>query len=142
MVGDRGHLVGVDLANMELSFPNLDFYQMDIFEFDPQTILDQHGLIDVVISDVAPKTTGNQLVDHERSFQLSLKALNLARALLKTNKGSFVCKMYQGESFERYKKLLEQHFSDVHIYRPKATRKISREIFWVAKGRQNESDSA
>lgn len=135
VVGVEGQLIGVDLAPMELSFPNLTFYQMDIFDFDPNLILNNYGKIDIVISDIAPKTTGQTVVDQERSFQLCKKALELSLHVLKP-KGAFVCKMFQGEAFDDFHALMKLSFSSVRIFRPKATRNISREIYWIGQSKK------
>ncbi|MEZ4820568.1 MAG: RlmE family RNA methyltransferase [Bdellovibrionota bacterium] len=132
IVGLEGSLVGVDLAPMELSFPNLVFYQQDIFNVDVESFLSKHGEVDVVISDVAPKTTGQKVVDIENSFQLCRKSLSLCKDLLQY-KGSFVCKMYQGDRFDEFHAMMKEMFQEVRIYRPKATRKMSREVFWIGK---------
>lgn len=135
LVGQKGELVGIDLAAMSLSFPNLVFYQEDLFDVNPEEILQTHGLMDVVISDIAPKTTGQKVIDIEKSFQLCKKALSFAKVCLKEN-GDFVCKMFHGETFDDFHRLMKQSFHQVHIYRPQATRKISKEIFWVGKGKK------
>lgn len=133
--GEKGALVGIDLAPMELSFPNLTFYQSDVFKVSADTLLKTHGLMDVIISDIAPKTTGQKIVDIEQSFQLSTCALGFCDVMLKP-KGDFVCKMFHGDTFEAFHAMMKKRFFDVHIYRPKATRKISKEIFWIGKAKK------
>ncbi|MCB0271548.1 MAG: RlmE family RNA methyltransferase [Bdellovibrionales bacterium] len=135
IVGSEGKFIGVDLSGMELSFPNLDFYQMDIFDVDSKDFFQKYGWVDVVMSDVAPKTTGQKIVDIERSYQLCKKSLDIVRVMLKP-KGDFVCKMYHGERFDDFQALMKEVFFEVKIFRPKATRKISREIFWIGKGKK------
>ena len=77
---------------------------------------------------MAPATTGNKSVDAARSFELCLQALTLAQKLL-LPKGRFACKIFQGEDFQRFMKLVKTTFEKHKNFRPESTRKSSREIF-------------
>ncbi len=86
---------------------------------------------EVVMSDMAPKTTGIKLTDQTRSLELCEMALSVADKHLKTN-GIFICKLFHSEDFKDFQNKLKSAFKKVNVIKPKATRQISKEIFFVA----------
>lgn len=128
--GDK--VVAVDLSPLGFTHPQVIFIQKPIEEIDLVSILGSEKM-DLVLSDMAPKTTGVHDTDVARSFDLASLALEAACKFLKPG-GSFVVKLFMGESFEEYRKLLRIHFEQIRILRPESTRKHSREVFFVAKG--------
>jgi len=87
----------------------------------------------VVLSDAAPKLSGNHVYDHYRSFELSKAALGIATALLKPG-GNFVAKIFQGEYYSIFYKSVKDVFRDARAYTPKASHKRSAEVFVIGKG--------
>ena len=87
----------------------------------------------VVLSDAAPKLSGNRVYDHYRSFELSKAALGIATALLKPG-GNFVAKIFQGEYYSIFYKSVKDMFRDARAYTPKASHKRSAEVFVIGKG--------
>ena len=88
---------------------------------------------DLVLSDMAPKTSGQHDRDAALSLELATMALNTAEKHLKRG-GNFVVKVFMGSGFEEYQKLLKSKFEKVNLLRPESTRKQSREIFFIGKG--------
>ena len=88
------------------------------------------GPFDVVISDMAPKTSGQRHADQYRSYELVMRALELTRTVLKPG-GTFVAKIFQGAEFEDARNAVREVFEKVRIIRPKATRNESYEVFLV-----------
>ena len=86
----------------------------------------------VVLSDAAPKLSGNRVYDHYRSFELSKSALGIATALLKPG-GNFVAKIFQGEYYSIFYKSVKDMFWDTRAYTPKASHKRSAEVFVIGK---------
>ena len=84
----------------------------------------------VVLSDMAPATTGQKDVDAARSYQLCLVALQFADTVLRTG-GNFVCKIFQGSEFTEFSKAVKRRFKSVRIYKPRSSRKASREIYII-----------
>jgi 23S rRNA (uridine2552-2'-O)-methyltransferase len=84
----------------------------------------------VVISDMAPSTTGNKFVDSTRSFDLCRTALYTAQKTLTTG-GSFVCKIFQGEDFKAFIDAVRSVFKKYKIFKPKSSRKASKEIYII-----------
>lgn len=130
-VGSSGFVLAIDLQKVELSLPNVRFTQADAFD---EKILDNQQF-DVVLSDMAPKTTGIRLHDQQRSFDLCLRALEVAKKSLKP-KGHLVVKLFQSSEFDHLLKLLREVFEKVEIIRPKSTRKQSFEIYLIGLGKR------
>jgi len=86
----------------------------------------------VVLSDAAPKLSGNRAYDHYRSFELSKAALGIATALLKPG-GNFVAKIFQGEYYRAFYNAVKDVFHDTRAYTPKASHKRSAEVFVIGK---------
>jgi 23S rRNA (uridine2552-2'-O)-methyltransferase len=138
--GPRGHVIGVDLARPErLSAPNFAFIQGDVREIDPERLLAEIGPRDLVISDLAPKTTGVKSADASRSAELVRSALDIARVLLRPG-GRFLCKVFEGEEVQELRQELSRAFGKVRTIRPKAVRKGSREIYLLAEQRRKSGD--
>jgi 23S rRNA (uridine2552-2'-O)-methyltransferase len=91
---------------------------------------------DGVISDLAPQTTGIRDADVSRSMLLARRALDIACLLLK-KKGNFVCKVFEGEDLKAFRSKFATHFRKTQTFRPRATRKRSREIYLVGLGLAN-----
>ena len=130
----RARIVAVDLLPMD-SLPDVEFIQGD-FQDDEvlQAMLKAIGEdgADLVISDIAPNISGNRAVDQPRSMNLAELAMDLARRVLKP-KGSFVCKVFQGEGFDAFVLDARRSFERVKVIKPKASRAGSREVYLVAR---------
>lgn len=130
-VGSKGEVVGMDLTPPRHSFPsNFRFIQADVLSLDLEWLGEEIALRDVVISDLAPQTTGIKLVDAIRSVSLAGRAAEIAYAVLK-KKGHFICKVFEGEALNAFRAETSTHFRQTKLFRPTATRKGSREIYLV-----------
>lgn len=85
---------------------------------------------DVVLSDVAPKTSGVRAMDNECSYDLSKRALDIAAKVLHKN-GKFVCKIFQSEFSLQFVKDVRKVFGIVKVVKPVASKKKSREYYVV-----------
>jgi 23S rRNA (uridine2552-2'-O)-methyltransferase len=133
-VGPRGEVVGLDLKSPEkFSAGNFRFLQADVLALDIQWLSDRVGPRDVVISDMAPQTTGVSVIDVSRSLELAAKALAISEALLKTQ-GKFLCKVFEGEGIGPFRKEISSRFEQLRIIRPAAVRKASREVYLLGLG--------
>ncbi len=131
-VGEEGEVLGIDLDPLHIPLPpHAHFVRTDIVHWDSST----HASFDVVLSDMAPKTTGNRIGDHLKSIGLCEFALDVVLRVLRPS-GDFVCKMYQGEDSKAFLEKLNSHFKDVKSQKPSASRRESREVFFVARGYQ------
>lgn len=133
VVGPKGIVVGVDLQQGDKSpRPNgapIHWLCQDILE--PE-LLEQVRKIRpafrVLISDLAPKTTGNKWADAQKSLILVRHTLSLAEQLL-LNNGHFICKVFQGEDFPEFVSQIKERFGMAKVLKPKSSRVESREVF-------------
>jgi 23S rRNA (uridine2552-2'-O)-methyltransferase len=91
------------------------------------------GPADLVLSDMAPNTTGHVATDHLRIIALADLALDFAIRILAPG-GAFVTKLFQGGAQADTLAALKRHFREVRHAKPKASRKDSRELYVVATG--------
>ena len=99
------------------------------------------GKADIVLSDMAPNTTGHTATDHLRIVGLAELALDFALTVLNEG-GTFVAKLFQGGSEGTMLTLLKRHFVNVRHAKPPASRKGSSELYVVAMGFRGGSDEA
>jgi len=134
IVGEKGKVIGIDILPIKINHPNFYFLQKDVFELEENDFKNL-GIekVDVLLSDMAPKTTGDKFGDHVRSVRLAEKALEIAKNYLKEG-GSFIVKVFEGEKIPILKKQIEKYFKSVKFFKPKSSRKESKEIFIIAQG--------
>jgi 23S rRNA (uridine2552-2'-O)-methyltransferase len=133
VVGPTGLVVGVDLQETsreprEGGSP-IHWICGDIT--DPQLIGQIQAVrpaFKAVISDIAPKTTGNRWADHQQSMRLVIQTLELAHLFLH-EKGLYLCKIFQGEDMPELVNDLKKQFNFVKVVKPESSRKESREVF-------------
>ncbi len=136
-VGPKGSVVGIDTTPVSpLPQDNFQYIEADIHTWDPAQPDPPLAPFDVALSDMAPATTGIKITDRERSYQLSLRALELARIALKPG-GRFVCKIFQGEDWGNFVKDVKKNFNKTSIFKPKATRKASVETYIIGLSKKN-----
>jgi 23S rRNA (uridine2552-2'-O)-methyltransferase len=129
-IGGGGKILAVDLSLIELNLgANVEVIQGDALSLENEA-LGRFAPYDVVLSDMAPSTTGNRLGDQTRSFELFERAVAVA-ALLGAPGSSFVGKIFMGEDFQNAKIGLKKHYADVRAIRPEGTRTNSYELFLI-----------
>ncbi|MGN6349067.1 MAG: RlmE family RNA methyltransferase [Candidatus Nitrosocosmicus sp.] len=135
IVGPRGMAVGIDLKEIE-PIPNVITVVGNIENTEDVDklirILGNSGKVDVVLSDLAPNVSGLWEMDQLKQIDLSKKALEFAKIVLKDN-GSALFKVFQGENSSEFIKDLKSVFLNVIITKPDASRKQSSEIYVVCK---------
>ncbi|MFH1437007.1 MAG: RlmE family RNA methyltransferase [Pseudomonadota bacterium] len=134
--GNEGRVIGVDINPLNIELPqNAGFIQADVNAVDPSRIAEACGgrPIDVVVSDLAPRTSGVKLADQENSWALFERALELAAALLRPG-GNFAGKLFFSPRHKEAETRLKGLFRETRTIHPRATRKSSREVFLVGKG--------
>ncbi len=135
-----GEAVGIDLKPVTAGLPaNARALTGDALDPDAGALGKIDGLFDVVLSDMAPATTGRKEVDAARSFALCMAALSIARRRLREG-GRFCCKIFTGEDFETFAEAVKAAFRQTRIYKPKSSRKASKEIYIIATGKKKEDN--
>ena len=90
VVGPQGKVVALDLHRLRVNGPNIEFIKTDIFSILPEEFLEKFGMFNVVLSDMAPKTSGRKDLDHFRSLELAGRAFRNATMTLDQG-GVFFC---------------------------------------------------
>lgn len=124
---------------------NVEFYQGDFTTDEAlnwltdKLHLDENagGVVDVVVSDMAPNTVGHQKTDHLRQMVLLEYAFDFACRALKPG-GTFVAKSFTGGTTNELLKKVKENFESVHHVKPNASRRDSVEMFIVALGYKNK----
>lgn len=136
LTGKKGRVVGIDLKPVSIQIPtHVKTLTADILKLDDLWIEEQglQNRFNVVLSDMAPATTGSKSIDSARSYQLCQAALDMARSALKPG-GSFLCKIFQGEEFKKFSDSIRRCFKIHKIFKPHSSRKESKEIFILGMG--------
>lgn len=131
-VGDQGILVGLDRATI----PNASGARIvvgDVNTIDIATLKGDLTAFDVVLSDMAPDTSGVRHLDQARSEVLFERALEIAKAVLAPG-GNFVGKLFQGPDFKRLTESVRLSFDTAKTVKPASSRQISIEQYVVGKG--------
>jgi 23S rRNA (uridine2552-2'-O)-methyltransferase len=107
----------------------------DVLAAEPAPEVAMHAPYDVVLSDMAPNTTGSKVSDQARSFELFMKALDVAVRLGKPG-STFAGKIFMSGDFPEAKRAVTTHYSTCKVLKPEGTRSNSTEIYVVGTGRK------
>jgi 23S rRNA (uridine2552-2'-O)-methyltransferase len=133
--GGSGEVVGIDLKPITIQVPShVKMMTADVLKLDADTLGKDFN---VVLSDMAPATTGNKTVDAARSLGLCESALLIAKNVLIPG-GSFVCKVFQGQDFKSFSEQVSAMFKAHKIYKPRSSRKASKEVYVIGLGYKKE----
>ena len=128
-----GRLVSIDLKNME-AIENIIQIKGDFTDLESQEKI--KGLfkskVDVVVSDMAVNTTGIKDIDAIYTGDLAMEAMNFSKEML-VKEGRFVSKIFLGSSFNEIVALGKKIFKEVKVFKPKSSRKESKESFIICK---------
>ena len=135
-MGSKGLVLACDIQSTETAFPpQVLFMQEDVFQRSAafEAKLAELGPFDLVISDMAPRTTGTRFTDQARSLELTLEALAVACLHLKQG-GNFVVKIFMGPDIQDLLTPMRKAFSSVKSFKPKSSRAESKETFFTGLG--------
>ena len=130
-IGPRGLAIGVDLTAMEPIDENVHLYQEDITNLETiADILDGLSLdeVDLILSDLAPKTSGVKDIDQWRSIELSHSVIHVAEKFLKSG-GKCVMKVLRGSDFDEFIADCKKSWQNVKVFNAKASRDRSTEVY-------------
>ena len=126
----KTNLTCFDLLDMKINNQRIAFYREDFLKFNFTNLKNK---FDLVLSDVAPNTTGHQSTDHLRISQLIYEVIDRLEIILK-KQGSFIFKIWKGEEEKEIIKMLKKIFDKVEYFKPKSSRQESSEIFIISRG--------
>ena len=129
----NGKILSIDLLSMD-KIENTFQIKGDFMEESCQKKIKEYfnNKVDVIMSDMAASTTGNKYIDSFSTGELSLSAMKFSKEILKS-KGIFISKFFMGSAFNDIIKNAKKTFVQVRIYKPKASKKESRESYIVCK---------
>jgi 23S rRNA (uridine2552-2'-O)-methyltransferase len=131
-IGRQGVLVGVDFTA-----PELDqgvWLERSIYDVSGEELCAAlGGKCHVLVSDMAPRTTGNRLGDHVEQIALASRAWSIAQEILEPG-GAFVVKIFDGEDANSFCLEVKKQCTQVKRLKPEATRRQSREFFLIGMG--------
>lgn len=131
IVGPKGFVEGIDLKPVSLSAPNASFQVKDAFTLEAKDLMNEK--FDVVISDMAPSTTGVIFRDQVLSEDLCMHVLELLPRFLKPE-GHFTMKIFMGPGSQEIQMRTRKMFKAFKMLKPESTRKASKEIFIIGLG--------
>jgi 23S rRNA (uridine2552-2'-O)-methyltransferase len=128
-----GRLVSIDLKGME-EIENTIQIKGDFTDLDSQEKIKSlfKSKVDVVVSDMAVNTTGIKDIDAIYTGELAMEAMNFSKEML-VKEGRFVSKIFLGSSFNEIVALGKKLFKEVKVFKPKSSRKESKESFIICK---------
>jgi len=133
-MGKKGKLISIDILPME-PIEGAHIFHLDFLDDNAPAKLKEAlgGEADLVLSDMAPSTTGHTATDHLRIMGLAENAAHFAMEVLAPG-GTFVCKLFQGGAEKELLNQLKKSFAKVRQAKPASSRADSAESFLVAQG--------
>ena len=129
----NGKIISVDLKEME-KINNTILIKGDFTETGVKNLIrkniDSH--LDVVMSDMAVNTTGVKNLDSIQTGELCKEAMSFSKDIL-SKKGVFISKIFMGSTFNEIVALGKEIFREVKVFKPKSSRKDSKESFIICK---------
>lgn len=140
-IGPSGKLLAVDLSPLTVALgPGSTAVQGDALALENRDLA-LFAPYDVVLSDMAPSTSGSKIADQARSYELFMRAVAVATELLAPG-GTFVGKIFMSDDFPKARQALSALCSEVRVIRPEGTRSTSPEIFLVGLRRKKPQPAA
>jgi len=128
-----GKIISIDLKEIE-KIKNTIQIKGDFTEKDTQTLIKKYlnKKLDVVMSDMAVNTTGIKNVDSIQTGELCIEAMIFSKDVI-SNNGFFISKIFMGATFNEIVALGKKIFKEVKVFKPKSSRKDSKESFIICK---------
>ena len=128
-INPKINITAIDLLDLKINHPNIKFFKDDYLKFDYS---EKENYYDLILSDIAPNTTGHQSTDHLRIANMLFDIIELLDKVL-INEGSFVAKIWKGSEEKDLVNKIKKKFELVSYFKPDSSRKDSAEIFIVAR---------
>ena len=117
------------ILDLKINHPQIKFYKDDFLNFDYNK---KENYYDLILSDIAPNTTGHQSTDHLRIATMLFDIIELLDKVI-INNGSFISKIWKGSEEKEVISKLKKKFKFVSYFKPDSSRKDSAEIFIIAR---------
>ena len=134
LVGNQGHVMGIDLAYVE-EIPNAHIIRENI---EDEHVIDEvmsyfGRKVNAVICDLSPQVSGNWTVDHAKQISLNYDCVKIMDKVL-AHKGNAVFKIFDGEFSMEFRDYIKKKFVRINLTKPDASRKQSSELYLVCLG--------
>jgi 23S rRNA (uridine2552-2'-O)-methyltransferase len=134
LVGNQGHVMGIDLAYVE-EIPNAHIIRENI---EDEHVIDEvmsyfGRKVNAVICDLSPQVSGNWTVDHAKQISLNYDCVKILDKVL-AHKGNAVFKIFDGEFSMEFRDYIKKKFVRINLTKPDASRKQSSELYLVCLG--------
>jgi len=126
---DTVKMYAFDLLDMKFNHPNMKFFKENFLTYDYSKIPHK---FDLILSDIAPNTTGHQTTDHLRISSM-IEDIICVLDLIALPSSSFVFKIWKGSEEINIINMLKQKYKKVSYFKPHSSRTKSSEIFIVAQ---------
>ena len=128
-INPKIEITAIDLLELKIKHPQITFYKEDYLKFNYSK---KENYFDLILSDIAPNTTGHQSTDHLRISTILFDIIELLDKVL-IDGGVFVTKIWKGSEEKELINKLKKKFKFVSYFKPDSSRKDSAEIFIVAR---------
>ena len=128
-VNPKIEITAIDILDLKINHPQINFYKEDFLNFNYNQ---KKNYYDLILSDIAPNTTGHQSTDHLRIATMLFDIIELLEKVLVTD-GSFITKIWKGSEEKEMINILKKKFKLVSYFKPDSSRKDSAEIFIIAR---------
>ena len=128
-VNPKIEITAIDILDLKINHPQINFYKDDFLNFNYNQ---KENYYDLILSDIAPNTTGHQSTDHLRITTMLFDIIELLEKVLVPD-GAFITKIWKGSEEKEIINQLKKKFKFVSYFKPDSSRKDSAEIFIVAR---------
>jgi len=140
-IGERAVLVGLDRGPLQRPPTGARIEVGDVLTIDVKQLLGELPAFDVVLSDMAPDTSGIRNLDQARSEALFERALDIGLQVLAPG-GNFVGTLFQGPDFKKLTEAVRARFAVMKTMKPASSRQISIEQYVIGKGFRPDAERA
>lgn len=128
-VNPKIEITAIDILDLKINHPQINFYKDDFLNFNYNQ---KENYYDLILSDIAPNTTGHQSTDHLRIATMLFDIIELLEKVLVSD-GAFITKIWKGSEEKEIINQLKKKFKFVSYFKPDSSRKDSAEIFIVSR---------
>jgi len=128
-VNPKIEITAIDILDLKINHPQINFYKDDFLNFNYNQ---KKNYYDLILSDIAPNTTGHQSTDHLRIATMLFDIIELLEKVLVTD-GAFITKIWKGSEEKEIINQLKKKFKFVSYFKPDSSRKDSAEIFIISR---------
>ncbi len=132
-INPKIEITAIDILDLKINHPQINLFKDDFLNFDYDK---KENYYDLILSDIAPNTTGHQSTDHLRIATMLFDIIELLDKVLITD-GSFITKIWKGSEEKEIINQLKKKFKFVSYFKPDSSRKDSAEIFIVSRNFDN-----